>query len=479
MTHPVHGSPVRRNLGAAACLIVVVSLLLGRGILPPVMGQGHAGNGFSSPQILCDASLNHFMTTLTSDRFGNAHAVWKLVDQETYFYSRWDGAAWSAPLDIVSTTGDVMLGPPVLVAAADGRLHLFWAQDRVMHTWAWVGNAAETAKAWSVPEAVVFPDTSTTGPMDAKQDRFGGFHLVYSLSGGEVYYIHSDGEQWAWTEPSVVSRAGIARTTGSPRLDVDPEGRIHVVWDEWPSDGDPAESSEVYYANSVDEGGNWSEPSRLGEQANRGGNVLAGEDGILYLAWQAGIWSQDAGRFLQWSSDGGNTWEGPVRISESRGQSGCPRMALDSLGILHILTGDGEYVFWDGRSVSNPLDLRPLPEQTQFALLTIVNGNQVLVVMGPDVSALYYAVRQLGVPASGTVALPTRPPRPTTTSRVGPVEATGSPESPVTRVAFPDGAAPREQRSGSSSVSPLVTGAGLSLVVMAVVLAVQLARHSR
>lgn len=459
--------------------VVVAGILLGRGLLHPVRGQAQTSSDWSTPQILYAGMVSSPGSALVADRYGAAHLVWMLYDQRTYYYSRWNGTGWTTPIDIVAATGDMSLGLPALVAATDGKLHLFWGQDYVMHSWAWASDATNSAQAWSVPEMLVIPSGYAQGRVDAKEDHFGTLHLVYTARPGGVYYTYSEDAGLDWAEPVAVSRGTGNIVASAPKVDIGFDDRIHVVWDEWPADGDPARLSEVYYAHSTDGGKDWSNPQQLGGLADRGGNVLAAEDGTVYLAWQAGTGSSHVGRFVQRSADGGNTWEAPVNFSQIMGQSGYPCMALDSQGILHIVTGDGEYAFWEGRSISSPLDLRPLPEQTENARLTIVNGNQLLVVIGPFWSpGLYYTVRQLLLPAQPTAVPPT--PRATAVrpSSSVPIEEASATPDPTVRAALQNGSALPVDESASSTAPILVLSAGLSLaLVVAVVIVALRSRH--
>ncbi len=467
-------------LGVAVFCVVVASRLLGWGILRPVRGQTQTGFGWSQPLMLYDGMVWSAGSTLVADRYGAAHLVWTLSDGQTYYYSRWDGTGWTVPIDILAAPDDVELGLPVLVATTDGRLHLFWGQDYVMHSWAWSKDAANSARTWSNPETVVIPNGLAQGRIDAKEDHFGALHLVYAIRPGGVYYVRSEDAGLHWSEPAAVSRSTSNTIASAPRLDVGLDGRIHVVWDEWPSDGDPARLSEVHYAYSTDGGEDWSNPQQLGGLADRGGNVLATEDGTVYLAWQAGTGSSHVGRFVQRSTDGGNTWEAPVNFSQIMGQSGYPCMALDSQGTLHIVTGDGEYASWEGRSISTPLDLRPLPEQTENARLTIVNGNQLLVVIGPFWSpGLYYTVMQLPLPARPTAVPPTPGATAVTPSLAVPIEGASATPDPTVRAALQNGSALPGDESASSTAPILVLSAGLSLVLVAAVVIVALrSRHA-
>jgi hypothetical protein len=423
--------------------------------------------------------VNSQWSELASDRFGTAHLVWKPTDEDIYYYSRWDGKVWTMPIDIIAATDHVGLGPPALVAADDGQLHLFWAHDHIWHSWAWSGDAARSARAWSVPEVIVVPQQPPPAPMDAEQAHFGAFHVVYSAGGG-IYHMHSDGEGLTWTNSTLVSWGRDTTMEAEPRLDVEPDGSIHVVWTEWPLGGDPSESAEVYYTHSTDGGEDWSEPRQLGELDSRGGNVLATAAGTVYVAWQAGVGSPSTGRFIQWSTDGGSTWESPVNFGQAQGQTGYPGLALDSEGTLHIITGEAQYTNWDGQLVYPPLDLRPLPEQTENSRLTIVNGNQLLVVSSPFWSpGLYYTVRQLPVPALPTATLPTRAPILATPAPAPAIEKAASTKAPMATAAVMHSSTLSIEEPGSFTVPALALGLGLSMALVAVVVIVQLGRRRR
>ena len=78
--------------------------------------RAQTGSEWSPHKVLYDGMVVSRMTSLVADPFGAAHYVWKVADEETYYYSHWDGTTWSAPLDIVATTDAVGLAPPALVA---------------------------------------------------------------------------------------------------------------------------------------------------------------------------------------------------------------------------------------------------------------------------------------------------------------------------------------------------------------------------
>jgi hypothetical protein len=152
---------------------------------------------------------------------------------------------------------------------------------------------------------------------------------------------------------------------------------------------------------------------------------------------------------------------------------------LDSQGTLHILTGDGEYAFWDGGAISTPLDLRPLLEQTEGARLAIVNGNQLLAVIGPFWNpGLYYTLKQLPVPALPT-ALPTTAPVMETASPTAVDQEPVSSGIPMATATVQNGHPFSAEETIPPTVPALLLSVGLSVVLVAVIVILQLGHRRR
>ncbi len=459
--------------------LVSLCVMLGLVAWRPIVALAQGGAEWMPLAVLYEGMVNSYLTALVSDPSGSAHLVWAPRDESAYYYSRWDGASWTHPIDILAPAANFALGVPSLVAARDGRLHLFWASDSVMHSWAWA-DAATSPRGWSTPEAVIVPRRSAAGPMDVKQDASGAFHVVYAVYRGDAYYAYSDAKGQDWSAPIQIGQSTPDVWMSAPRLDVGLDGQVHIVWNQYPAADGPAEHNEIFYTKTSDGGASWAEPVRFGELANSGINLLATADGAVYVGWQAGIASRNEGRFLQRSYDDGATWQEPLTLGIRRGQSGYLDMALDSQGVLHVITGDGEYAFWAGEGLSTPLDLRPVPEQTENTRLAIVNGNQLVVVIMPFWGpGLYYTVKNLPVPPLDTVTSVDRTPVSTLQGQDIAATARVPPTVEPAAGAVDDAAVVLSDTSRSSPAFPVVVGGTLSLALVAIVLADQLRRRYR
>ena len=168
--------------------------------------------------------------------------------------------------------------------------------------------------------------------------------------------------------------------------------RLHAVWQTNPPRGS---GQAIYYARSVDAGGTWSTPERLGYRdvsdtflgwaylVTRGSSELH----LVYLD------GNSEGRFHRTSLDGGETWSAPrYIISEMVGVNGYVVPVVDGAGQMHLVvnmrTRLGQavgiyYARWLGRDWSRvtPLDnSSPAAPSAHYTASAVRLGNEIHVV---------------------------------------------------------------------------------------------------
>ena len=206
-----------------------------------------------------------------------------------------------------------------------------------------------------------------------------------------------------------------------PRLAVDREQRVFVLWQEIIFSGG-SHGGDILFARSEDGGRTFSAPmnlsrSRAGDGKGRSGenswhngslDLALGPDGTLYVAWteyEGVLWvrrSTDGGRtfsgrvaidgarpargpalapgpdgvvYLAWtvgeeaadirvarSEDRGGRFGAPVIVARSRGYADAPKLLVDASGALHVVYAEGERILYsrstDGaRSFAAPRDI--------------------------------------------------------------------------------------------------------------------------
>ena len=101
-----------------------------------------------------------------------------------------------------------------------------------------------------------------------------------------------------------------------------------------------AEAWEIYYRRSLDGGLSFEPEQRISDAAGpslRPSIAVDGDD--VYVAWFDSRWS-DAEIYLRSSSDGGASWGEELRVTEARGPSQRPTVALDD-EFVHLVWADG------------------------------------------------------------------------------------------------------------------------------------------
>lgn len=404
--------------------------------------------------------------TIAIDPAGYAHFVWpheSSSDRNTYFYSRSeDGQTWTQPLDIFVATTKFGLGWPVLLADDHGWLHMFWiANSYILYSRAWALDA-DSAKSWSYPAVIVTCSESCSVPLDVTLGEDGNFHIVFTLRTGNVQYIRSqNGEIDNWTSPVEASTVLPNQTTFLPKISISEEGRVHVVWTEMQLPDGP--SLGVYYAYS-DDGLQWSTPLQLGERYHSDSNVLAIGEQLVYIAWNGGVGA--GGRYFQHSRDGGKTWSEAIRFSAKSGQTGYPGIVMDNQGVVHIVTGDGEYVTWDGAYLSQILFQLSDYIYIERLRLGIVRGNHLIALWPSNFEGMYASYLSLNVPPSYATVLATPTVMVISQTTSTPATASIQPAAANTSVIETDQSDNRPNSSGASLLLSLIVSASFILLVV-------------
>jgi hypothetical protein len=155
--------------------------------------------------------------------------------------------------------------------------------------------------------------------------------------GGETFIASSRDDGATFETPINLSRSrsgdGKGRITrevwhnGSLALAVTERGDVYAAWTEF--DG------PLWLSRSHDRGATFTRPQRIVEPQPARAPALAAAGDIVYLAWSVG---EDAAADLRLavSMDRGATVQVPGIVSRTIGHSDAPKLALDSMGTLHL-----------------------------------------------------------------------------------------------------------------------------------------------
>jgi hypothetical protein len=268
--------------------------------------------------------------------------------------------------------GDFYFASPRALIAADGTLHLVWAEPGewkplVREDWIrMIGDAASLwhatyapARGWSPPQPIHAATRLwwSEGLGEVVMDSAGTLHgVVGEEPGDRLLHLSSAGGRWkAEPIPGVTRPVYGSIAAGS-------DGRIYVAF--VAADRSvPADGNSVFLIRSEDGGRSWSGPRlirRSGERRATAIRVLVSRSGSVHLVWAQNLSGGLAPQVIRHvaSSDGGETWSPPNDADIPDGL-GTLMAAVDGCGALHVIwetveeTDAGEagrlwHARWDG-----------------------------------------------------------------------------------------------------------------------------------
>jgi len=354
-------------------------------------------------------------------------------------YSRWDGKAWSEPIDVLVSPDGGSVWQPVAVVDRFGVLHVIWASHpsgRLYYSHSSVENAG-TAQGWASPLQMGSGMPTLVLPAAIAVDHRGTVHVVYSAYGyaTAVMHVESTDGGVTWSVPTPVSAdmpvvSEEVLVSGGTALTIDDGDGLHVGWSMYNQDGFGV---AVYYACSRDGGQTWSTPLVVGEKAEDDYeadwlNIATVGMDRIFLVW-TGI-GRPPGRIYRLSTDGGETWTPPTPFMEGMvGETESPRMIVDSASTVHLFTharvdtGDRttgiRYLYWTDHGWSAPyLIPGPPPDPRRYGgfrdTATVRLGNQLFDAWYDQALGEILVVHgESGAPALSPVPFDRRIPEPT------------------------------------------------------------------
>lgn len=260
---------------------------------------------------------------------------------------------WAPPMIIESyDTSDALLGNDIVVDSND-IAHLVWvvrdsdAQSSLYYLNRQLSFLSADNQLFYIPILIYqgAPETYLDHPdlMYLNDGEGGGLlHLVWcDGESGELLYSRADMEQAAtyggWSPPvRLAQENSVANPAKDPQLGSDLLGRLYVLYVVPINEG-----RGVYLIKSSDGGNSWDAPLRLYDAVSEGWPKVSdpaltvSPDGKLIAAWVQRSLADDKplGLYIARSADGGETWSNPVKIAEEGFE--FPSLVLLN-GMLHL-----------------------------------------------------------------------------------------------------------------------------------------------
>jgi len=287
------------------------------------------------PVMAVDANnLVHVFWTESSSAYGVETAA-------ELYYARWEGESQlSQKLALGTATNSIARDPDAAIDSA-GNLLLVWADGRTGNIYFSKAHAgtAVIATDWSEPLPLPLPGPAGSAPdifVAGSGQIFVAYAIPINLNRGIYLTASSDGGI-SWTEPV---RVFDAEAAGWAMVD-EPQGvesagnELHLIWSRYsPPSG--VGPMGIYYARSSDGGLTWSAPEAVAEKAVDWSQIDSGEGGVLHRLWK----EESAGSIIVWhdlSLDNGRDWNRSAPVSVFGSLESLAALTSDAAQRLHLL----------------------------------------------------------------------------------------------------------------------------------------------
>ena len=238
--------------------------------------------------------------------------------------------SWSSPALI--TSNEFLIVNPIAVSDQTGSVHAVWIQEQSERAaTSGLGGSVPASiyysrwdgSAWLRPAEIIKPLDGRAGSLSVDIDLQGRLHLVWiGGQSGQVFYswntIEDASSAALWNTPIVIPAP--RPIAASPEIKVDQQGIIHVV-SVFPLN----ELRGIQYNRSEDQGKTWSDPVLVFDAGTAGWDQIdsphlaVAADGSLHAIFTrfSLLTQASQGIYYSSSSDLGLTWSAPEQLSES------------------------------------------------------------------------------------------------------------------------------------------------------------------
>jgi len=304
------------------------------GAFAPPPGGVH----FGDPSLAVHQATGRFyFSSLAADEFGQSIiGVGRSLDDGETFQPQ---VVASPGLDPNNFQDKELLAVDNTGALTDGNVYVAWTEFSQVGLQIRFSRSVDGGETFSEPLALNELNQGTSGafPLVApngdiyvfwENEFIPGIEFVKSIDGGEsfnepalVAVLNLTGETGPSNACGRPALSGQIRTQDFPRAAVDSDnGNIYVVYNSKPS---PADESDIFFARSTDGGDTWDAPVRVNDDITTRGNffpeIAVNADGEISVSWYDRRNSPanfDIEYFCAFSVDGGLTFGSNQKITD-------------------------------------------------------------------------------------------------------------------------------------------------------------------
>jgi hypothetical protein len=206
-------------------------------------------------------------------------------------------------------------------------------------------SSKDNGKSWSNPVDISKTAGDSSHPAIAIE-KSGAFDVVWTdtapgANSEDIFFARSVDDGVTWSESKDISNT--PGVSSEPSLAVSAEGKLNVVWTDT-SKG--TNNQDIYYSYSNNSGKTWGKDELLPAEdiSNSAGKssqpkIAIDEKGVCYAAW-VDTSNTAHGPEIYFADNGAGQWSKPVNLSDSPGTSSHPDIACGAKGRIYVTWSD-------------------------------------------------------------------------------------------------------------------------------------------
>ena len=295
------------------------------------------GDSWAAPERICWSTGQSSHPDIAADSTGRKHIFWHdytppgVENSEIFYKHSAHLAPWS-PLIRVTWTSEASAFP---AAATDSNnnVHLVW-MDWTPGNWEiFYKNTTDMGTTWSTATRLSWDSESSAYPA-INIDSSDNIHIIWQNHKANTYRIHYKRSTDGGSTFSAVTRLTLPSwDCWYPDVATDSNGYVHIVYA-----NHETTNNEVYYKKSTDGGETWSAPTRITYNSGYSSRpeIAVDTSDNLHLVWEDSTFG-NAEIFYKESTDGGNTWSPIYRLTWDSNFSGYPVIDTDQFDYVHVV----------------------------------------------------------------------------------------------------------------------------------------------